>query len=72
MKSQWKRFGVLSSTCLVLALPMQANAIGLLEAYIAALKNDPIHRAAKAELIAGLEYEAIGRSALLPTVQYSY
>jgi protease secretion system outer membrane protein len=72
MTSHWKRFGVLSSTCLVLALPVQAHAIGLLEAYIAALKNDPTHRASKAELIAGLEYEAIGRSGLLPVVQYSY
>lgn len=72
MTSQWKRFGVLSSTCLVLVLPVQAHAIGLLEAYIAALKNDAIHRASKAELIAGLEYETIGRSALLPTIQYSY
>ncbi len=77
MAHQWKRISQISTACsmLVLSLSMtaqNAHAIGLLEAYVAALKNDPMHRAAKAELIAGLEYEAIGRSSLLPSVQYSY
>jgi protease secretion system outer membrane protein len=77
MAHQWKRISKISTACSVLVLSLSmtaqnAHAIGLLEAYIAALKNDPMHRAAKAELIAGLEYEAIGRSSLLPSVQYSY
>lgn len=72
MKKHFKR-GTLSVLCLALAgQAFPVSAIGLLEAYQAALKNDPMHRAAKAELLAGLEYEAIGRSSLLPQIQYGY
>ncbi len=72
MKKHFKR-SVLSALCLALAgQSFPVSAIGLLEAYQAALKNDPMHRAAKAELIAGLEYENLGRSSLLPQIQYSY
>lgn len=49
-----------------------ANAIGLLKAYQEALKNDPLHRAAIADNRAGQEYTAIGRSGLMPSLQYSY
>nr|WP_315484498.1 TolC family outer membrane protein [uncultured Undibacterium sp.] len=73
MASQWNRLKVLSAACMLCCMSIeQASATGLLEAYQAALKNDPMHRAAKAELIAGLEYETLGRSGLLPSVQYSY
>ncbi|MFC0351163.1 TolC family outer membrane protein [Undibacterium danionis] len=73
MAKHWMRLSVVPAACLMLLGPIQsASAIGVLEAYIAALKNDPSHRAAKAELIAGLEYEAIGRSSLLPSAQYVY
>jgi protease secretion system outer membrane protein len=73
MAKRWMRLGVVPAACLMLLGPIQsASAIGVLEAYIAALKNDPTHRGAKAELIAGLEYEAIGRSSLLPSAQYVY
>lgn len=69
----WRKPSAVIASCLIFAVPLQsANAIGLMDAYLAALKNDPMHRAAKADLIAGLEYEALGRSGLLPTVQYSY
>jgi protease secretion system outer membrane protein len=67
------RLTALSSVCMLLAAPVSnAFGIGLLEAYQAALKNDPNHKVAKAELIAGKEYETIGRAGLLPSVQYSY
>lgn len=73
MAASLRKSTVLIASCFVFAASMQnASAIGLLDAYIAALKNDPMHRSAKAELIAGLESEAIGRSGLLPTIQYSY
>ncbi len=73
MVTQWKRLGAFSSICLVLFAPVQsASAIGLLEAYQAALKNDPNHRSAIAEKNAGKEYEVIGRSGLLPSLQYTY
>jgi protease secretion system outer membrane protein len=51
---------------------LQAHAIGLLQAYQAALNNDTNFRGAKADKVAGQEYEVIGRAGLLPTVQYSY
>lgn len=49
-----------------------ASATGVMEAYYAALKNDPQYRSAVADNEAGQEYKNIGRSGLLPTVQYSY
>jgi protease secretion system outer membrane protein len=56
---------------LMLALP-QVHAIGLLEAYRAALKNDPSFRMAIDERRAGAEYKAIGRAGLLPNLQGNY
>lgn len=46
----------------------QTLALSLLQAYEAALVNDPIYRAAVSERAAGQQYEAIGRSHLLPSV----
>lgn len=64
---------MISSACLLaLGLAGSANAISLIQAYQAALKNDPQHRAAIADNVSGQEYRVIGRSALLPQVQYSY
>nr|WP_315472199.1 TolC family outer membrane protein [uncultured Undibacterium sp.] len=71
--SKLMRLTTISSVLVLLAAPAtNAFGIGLLEAYQAALKNDPNHRAAKAEMIAGKEYKTIGRSGLLPSLQYSY
>lgn len=53
-------------------LHSNASATGVMEAYQAALKNDPQFRAAVAENQAGQEYKNIGRAGLLPTVQYVY
>jgi outer membrane protein, protease secretion system len=46
----------------------QAHGLTLLQAYEAALVNDPTYRAALSEKAAGLQYEAIGRSHLRPSV----
>lgn len=55
---------------LCLALPVQA--LGLLDAYALALRNDPSFQAAIAERDAGLESQAIGRAGLLPRLSWSY
>jgi protease secretion system outer membrane protein len=57
---------------LLMAPAEQASAIGLMQAYNAALLNDPTYRSAISENVAGKEYKAIGRAGLLPTLQYSY
>lgn len=51
---------------------MPSFALGLLQAYDAALQNDPTYRSAIFENKAGQENKAIGRSNLLPNAQYSY
>ncbi|WP_371926264.1 TolC family protein, partial [Pseudomonas sp. FSL R10-0071] len=54
----------------VLASPVQA--LGLLEAYDLAVRNDPTFQAAIEERAAGQENRALGRSALLPTLACNY
>jgi protease secretion system outer membrane protein len=66
-----KKISLIALACgLMLAAP--ASAIGLMQAYHAALLNDPTYRSAISENRAGKEYKTIGRSGLLPTLQYSY
>ncbi|MFZ6744715.1 TolC family outer membrane protein [Undibacterium sp. JH2W] len=73
MKKSWKRLNLIAAACSVLVMSAgQAQAMGLLQAYEAALMNDPSYRAAVSENTAGKEYKNIGRSGLLPTVQYVY
>ncbi len=55
-----------------LTVAPMAQAISPLEAYKLALQNDANFRAAKAEREAGKQFEVIGRSTLLPQVQYSF
>lgn len=50
----------------------QASAMGILHAYEAALRNDPVFRSAMSENLAGKENRIIGRVGLLPSIQYSY
>lgn len=57
---------------LFLCLASPAYAIGLLDAYALALRNDPTFQAAIAERDAGLENQAIGRAGLLPRLSWSY
>lgn len=49
-----------------------ASAIGLLQAYEAAVKNDPAYRAAYYENEGGKEYASIGKAGLLPSVTANY
>jgi protease secretion system outer membrane protein len=49
-----------------------ASAMSLLQAYEAALQNDPVYRAAVHENEAGKQYAVLGRANLLPTVSISY
>jgi len=49
-----------------------AQALGLLEAYNLAIRNDPTFQAAIEERAAGEENRALGRSALLPTLSWNY
>jgi len=55
-----------------LALAGNAQALGLLDAYELARRNDPAWQAAGAAREAGLEQRAIGRAALLPTLSWGY
>ena len=59
-------------TASLLLQTSQASALGLLQAYEAALQNDPTYRAAVHESDAGQEYKALGRSNLLPQVSINY
>ncbi|MFA9273508.1 MAG: TolC family outer membrane protein [Candidatus Aquirickettsiella gammari] len=64
---------VLATACAALVCASgSASAISLMQAYQAALQNDPLHRGAKAEQLAGRQFEVMGRAGLLPQVQYSY
>ncbi|QBE67344.1 type I secretion protein TolC [Pseudoduganella lutea] len=65
-----RRIPVLLGTALLLH-GGAASALGLMQAYQAALQNDPAFRAAFYTAEAGREYQAIGRSALLPTLSAS-
>lgn len=49
-----------------------SSAMGLIEAYEAALQNDPTYRAAVHENDAGQQYKVLGRANLLPSVSASY
>jgi outer membrane protein, protease secretion system len=55
---------------LTLALP--SRALGLLEAYNAALANDPAYQAAVYDKDAGQQYTALGKAYLLPDISASY
>ncbi|WP_232229860.1 TolC family outer membrane protein [Polaromonas glacialis] len=52
--------------------PDAAPALGLLQAYDAALANDPAYRAARHENEAGQEYKVLGKSHLLPVLSANY
>lgn len=61
--------------CISLALltvPMHAKALDLMHAYEFALTNDPLYRSAVKENEAGQANRVIGRSQLMPRVNYSY
>ena len=73
MSTRSIKLSLIALACGLLIAPVeQASAIGLIQAYNAALLNDPTYRSAIFDNQAGKEYKAIGRSGLLPTLQYSY
>lgn len=73
MASTLMRRSVLFVACHLLLAPFhQASAMGLMQAYDAALQNDPVYRAAVSEHQAGQQYQALGRAGLRPSIQYSY
>jgi protease secretion system outer membrane protein len=57
---------------LLLLNAMDGSALGLMDAYDAALHNDPAYRAAIYEKQAGDEYQVIGKAYLLPNVSANY
>ncbi|MFZ6775006.1 TolC family outer membrane protein [Undibacterium sp. SXout7W] len=66
------RLSLIAAACTLLIPATQVSAMSLLQAYDAALQNDPVYRSAISENIAGQEYKVMGRSGLLPSAQYSY
>ncbi|MYN09751.1 TolC family outer membrane protein [Pseudoduganella aquatica] len=56
----------------LLAHSSGASALGLMQAYEAALKNDSVYRAAYYAKEAGKENRVLGRSGLLPSISASY
>jgi len=67
-----KRWLSLAVSAALLLQSGQASAIGLLQAYDAALKNDPTFQAARFENEAGQQNRALGRASLLPQISASY
>src|SRR3989442_14620 len=64
---------LISTLCVVaLGLAQEASALGLLQAYDAALANDPTYRAALRENEAGQQFKVLGRSNLLPNLSANY
>ncbi|MCK3823928.1 TolC family outer membrane protein [Pseudomonas sp. W2Aug9] len=57
---------------LCLSCTPAANALGLLDVYELALRNDPTFQAAIQEREAGEENRVIGRAALLPNLSWNY
>ena len=49
-----------------------ASAFGLMQAYEAALNNDPVYQAAVYENEAGQQFKTIGRASLMPVLSGSY
>ena len=73
LPSQFLR--TLLATTLATTLALQtipASALGLIQAYDAALSNDPTYQSARFENEAGQQNRAMGRSSLLPSASASY
>ncbi|QCT19306.1 TolC family outer membrane protein [Jejubacter calystegiae] len=64
--------GIIIATLLCGLLSPSSYALGLLEIYTLAQKNDPEFLAASEERMAGEEYRHMGRAALLPSVSLSW
>jgi outer membrane protein, protease secretion system len=60
----------MTAALLLQAIP--ASALGLVQAYEAALQNDPAYQAAVHDNEAGQQYKVLGRSNLLPSLSANY
>jgi protease secretion system outer membrane protein len=60
------------AAAMLMACGGSASALGLLDAYQAALVHDPAFQSATQEYLAGQENKILGRSLLLPNVSASY
>jgi protease secretion system outer membrane protein len=67
-----KRLLAAAVAAALLAQAGQASAVGLVQAYEAALQNDPTYRSAVHENEAGQQNRVLGRSNLLPNVSANY
>ena len=73
MTMRFPRRSVSIAALIALLLPASgSHAFGLLDAYAAALENDPVYRAAIHENEAGQEEKAIGLSGLLPNLSFTH
>lgn len=73
MAATMKRCAAAGALAAVFALPAgQVFAMSLVEAYQAALQNDPVYQSAVHDNEAGQQNRAIGRSYLLPNIGLSY
>lgn len=64
--------GLVTGAVMLLAQSGNAGAINLVQAYEAALQNDPTFRSATHDYEAGIENRILGRSNLLPNVSANY
>lgn len=73
MAASSMRQGVMTLlSCALVLHATEGLALGLMEAYEAALQNDPVFQAARHERQAGLEFAEIGQSYLLPVLSANY
>lgn len=73
MTMRFSRYGIFISILIVLFLQVNGSqALGLLDAYEAALENDPVYRSAIHENEVGQEEKAIGLSGLLPDLSITH
>lgn len=70
--SSTRQLMIATLSSLLLFYAKDGAALGLMEAYDAAMQNDPAYRAALHERQAGLEYQEIGKSYLRPNLSANY
>ena len=66
------RFWIILTFFTALLPTNTASAFGLMQAYEAALNNDPVYQAAVYENEAGQQFKTIGRASLMPVLSGSY
>lgn len=73
MTTLFLRQVITGALCVItLGYPLEGAALSLLQAYEAALANDPAYRAAVHENEAGQQYRELGRAHLLPSLSANY